>query len=119
MLVTLGDELSGGEDLSTGRKNGSFFHDVSAAGGETGRAGAGGGAGDWSGAAGRAELPKICVKLPSADAEPEAPGEENPLAGEELGEGGPGRGVSAEGREGGVYAGETPGTKMRVNSPGA
>jgi len=93
MLVTLDDEPSGA--FSTGRKNGSFFHESSAAGG--------GGAGRAGGGAGEACLDgllKNWVKPPSAEADPDAPGEEKPLAREGPAEGGAGRGVSSEGRGG-------------------
>jgi hypothetical protein len=55
---------------------------------------------------------KNCVKPPSAEAESDTPGDEKPLA-----RGATARGVSSEGREGGVYPGVTPETKIRVNSP--
>jgi hypothetical protein len=126
MLVTVGEEVSVAEDLSTGRKNGSSFHELSAAGaGATARGRTG--VDDGGGVAERGELLKNCVKLPSAAAESEIPGVEKPLArtgledaGPDDGPGkGPGRGVSSEGRGAGVGGGVTPETKMRVNSPGA
>ena len=117
MLVTLGDAASGAEDFSTGRKNGSFFHESSTGGAVAGCRGGGGGAEDCTGAAGRGALLKNCVKLPSADAEPETPGVENPFEPDGPEDGGAGRGVSSAGRAGGVYAGVTPETKIFVNSP--
>jgi hypothetical protein len=96
MPVTLVAGCDGGADFSAGRKNGSFFHEVSSAGG---RGGGGAGATDGTGVAGL-EAPgagdelKNCVNPPPADAESEVPGEENPLAFEGLA-GGVGRGVSS------------------------
>jgi hypothetical protein len=127
ILVTLGEPVSGAEDFSTGRKNGSSIHELSAGGGTAGRAGAGG-ADEGAGVAERGGLLKNWVKLPSAAAESETPGVEKPLAGGVLGEAGreggrpekgPGRGVSSGARGGGVCEGVTPETKMRVNSPGS
>src|SRR4051812_26822268 len=142
MLVTLGEEPAGAEAFSGGRKNGSSFHDVSAGGrAEGGGAGAGagaelrggllnncvklpserdagGGAAGVGGAAGRGGLLKSCVAPPSADTESDTPCEEKPFA-REGPDDGTGRGVSSDGRETGAWPGITPGTKMRVNSPGA
>jgi hypothetical protein len=74
--VTLG-ELSGGAAFGPGfeddRKNGSLFHSTFRGGGA-----AGGSAGGGLGLAG---VLKICVKLPSPEADPETPGDENPRAG--------------------------------------
>jgi hypothetical protein len=103
-------------------KNGSSFHDASVLGAGGGGAGAGGaGATDACGGrgdeAGGAAL-KNCVKLPSPDADPETPGEENPLprAGEPIGMV---RGASSPLLLGGAADGVFPATKIRVNSPGA
>lgn len=115
MFVTLGEGPSGVEDFSGARKNGSSFQDISAAGG--GVAGRGGGAGG-AGAPCLGEVLKNWVKPPSADAESDAPGEENPFDFDGLGDGGAGRGVSSGGRAVGVNAGVPPETMMRVNSPG-
>ena len=60
---------------------------------------------------------KNCVKLPSPDAEPDAPGDENPLALGAADGSGVGMGVSCGGRAGGTYDGGTPETKIFVNSP--
>ena len=60
---------------------------------------------------------KNCVKLPSPDAEPDTPGDENPLELEGADGGGVGITVSCEGRTGGAYDGGTPETKIFVNSP--
>ncbi len=118
MLVTLGEAASAGGVFSAGRKNGSFFHELSTGGGGAAVcAGGGGGAGDCPGPAGRGALLKNCVKLPSADAEPETPGVEKPLDPDGPEDGGAGRGVSSDGRAGGVYAGVTPETNILVNSP--
>jgi hypothetical protein len=62
---------------------------------------------------------KNCVKLPSADAEPETPGEEKPFKRDGLAAGGVNCGGSTK-----VFAewsgvGIDPVTKTRVNSPGA
>lgn len=111
MLVTLDEEPS--LAFSAGRKNGSFFHESSAAAGGAGRAGVGAGAG---GGACLDGLLKIWVKPPSAEADPDAPGEENPFAREGPGEGGVGPGVSSEDRDG-VDGRAFSETKMRVNSP--
>jgi hypothetical protein len=121
MLVTLGEDPAGAEDFSGGRKNGSSFQELSArgaaggggagaelrgvllkncvklpsdaAGGEAGAAGAGG-------AADLGALMNSCV-APSADTESDTPCEEKPLA-REGPDDGTGRGVSSDGREGGV-----------------
>jgi hypothetical protein len=118
ILVTLGDADSGVEAFSTGRKKGSFFHELSTGGGAAadGDAGLGGG-GDCAGAPGREALLKNWVKPPSPDAEPETPGVENPFEPDGPADGGVGRGDSSDGRTGGVYAGVTPDTKIFVNSP--
>lgn len=117
MLVTLGEAFSGVDDFSAGRKNGSSFHDVSGGGGFEGRS-AGGGTEDCAGAGGRAgEALKNWVKLPSAEAESDTPGEENPLARDGPADGGAGRAASSTGLAGGVKDGFTAGTKIRVNSP--
>jgi hypothetical protein len=143
MPVTLDEDPAGAEVFSVGRKNGSSFHELSAAGGggggaATGGCGAGrcallkncvklpsedaaGGGGAGAGAAagaGRDALLKNCVKPPSPDAESEAPGEEKPLGPEGPEEGGAGRGVSSEGRAEGVLPGVMSETMIRVNSPG-
>ena len=90
MLVTPGDAWSGVCVLSAGRKKGSSAGDNSRAGwGRGGGGGRGAGAADGGGA-GLAGVLKNCVKLPSGDAESEAPGEENPLARE-----GPGKDAEA------------------------
>ena len=118
MPVTLGDAASGAEGFSTGLKNGSFFQELSMGGGGAAGCGGGGvGADDCTGAAGRGALLKNCVKPPSAEAEPETPGVEKPLDPDGPEDGGAGRGVSSDGRAGGVYAGVTPETKIFVNSP--
>ena len=141
MLVTLGDP-AGAEVFSGGLKNGSSFQELSARGAAGGggagaaagvelrgvllknwvklpsedAAGGGAGAAGAGGAAGLGALLKSCVRPPSADTESDTPCEEKPLARE-----GPdevtGRGVSSDGREGGMFPGVTPGTKIRVNSP--
>ena len=102
MLVTLGEEPTGVELFSGGRKNGSSFHELSTAGGGGfGGAGAGaellglllkncvklpsedaggGGAAACAGAAaGRGVLLKSCVNPPSAETESDTPCEEKPL----------------------------------------
>jgi hypothetical protein len=131
---------------SAGRNTGSFFQDASLfaaelgmklaavlAGGAldgwlTGGCAAGGGAVVWIGAGGFAAgagdgALKNCVKLPSADADPDAPGEENPFARDGLAAGLAGAGIarvaSSIGRAGGVGDGAAPATKIRVNSPGS
>ena len=65
MPVTLGDDPGGGEDFSTGWKNGSLFQELPSE-----EAGAGGGTGAAGGAgvaAARDGLLKNWVKLPSDD----------------------------------------------------
>jgi hypothetical protein len=101
MLVTLGDTASGAEAFSAGRKNGSFFHGSSLGGGAADCRG-GDGAGVCTGAGGRGALLKNCVKPPSPEAEPETPGVEKPLEPDGPEDGGAGRGVSSDGRAGGV-----------------
>ena len=58
---------------------------------------------------------KNCVKLPSADAESDAPGVEKPFIRDGLAAGG---GVSIAVLAGGSAAGAAAFTKIRVNSPG-
>ena len=98
MLVTLGPGSTGAEVFSAGRKNGSSFHELSAARGEG--AGGRGAAGGGAGANGRCGGLNTCVTLPSAEAESETPGEEKPF-GREGKAGGAGPGASSEGRGGG------------------
>ena len=107
--MTLGEGPSAG--FSGGRKKGSFFQDDSAGCG----AGAAGGGEGGTGADARGGLLKNWVKPPSAESD--APGDENPLAFDGPAEGGAGRGVSSDGRDGGVNEGVTLETKMRVKSP--
>ena len=102
MLVTLGDAASGTEAFSAGRKNGSFFQGSSLGGGAADCGGGGGGAVDCTGADGRGGLLKNCVKPPSPEAEPETPGVEKPLEPDGPEDGATGRGVSSDGRAGGV-----------------
>jgi len=82
MLVTLWDGCSGA--FCGARKNGSSLQDVSGAGWGRG-GGVGGGAAACGGGAGLAGALKNWVKPPSAESE--IPGEENPLARVDPGEG--------------------------------
>ena len=114
MLVTLGEDSDGVEVFSAGPKKGSFFQAEFAA--------AAGGGGAGGGAAGRGEscrpaFLKSWVKLPSADAESDVPGEENPLDFDGPAGGGAGRNGSSAGRDDDAWGGVFPETKMRVNSP--
>jgi hypothetical protein len=118
MLVTLGDEGSFDEGLAGGLKNGSSFQELSAVGGGAG----GNGPEDGMGAAGRGDCPadgalNNWVKPPSADAEWEVPGDENPLEREGGGEDGVDRGESSPAPVLASAGGADPDTKMRVNSP--
>jgi hypothetical protein len=122
MLVTLGEGPCGAEVFSGGRKNGSSFHELSATGAAGGGAelrgvllkncvklppseDAGGGptgAAGGIGAGALGGLLKSCVKPPSADTESDTPCEEKPFERDGPDDGGTGRGVSSDGRAGGV-----------------
>jgi len=65
MLVTLGEDPAGGGAVSADWKKGSFFQELSPAGGAAG--GGAGGRGGVGAAADRDGLLKNCVKLPSGD----------------------------------------------------
>ena len=125
MPVTLPGAPSGADVFGAGvLKNGSSFQELLAGAGGAG-AGAGvalrgvllknsvklppededargGGTGAAAGAAGLGTLVNNCVKPPSAEAESDAPCDENPVDFDAAAGGGTGRGVSSEGREGGV-----------------
>jgi hypothetical protein len=61
---------------------------------------------------------KICVKLPSPEADPETPGDENPFARDEFkADGAAGRDASSEFLGEALDCGCAPPTKIRVNSP--
>jgi hypothetical protein len=84
-LVTLGEPCEEG-GFSGALKIGSLLNGISRlnGGGAVGRGDADCPAADGPGTEGEGAALKNWVKLPSADAESEAPGEENPLAREEL-----------------------------------
>jgi hypothetical protein len=62
---------------------------------------------------------KNCVKLPSADAESEIPGDEKPFPRDGTAAGGAGRTGLSPLLDGALLAAFEPETKIRVNSPGA
>jgi hypothetical protein len=107
--VTLGETVSDGAGFWGERKMGSF---------QAGFRGVLGGGGWMGWLLGFADgVLKSCVKLPSPDAEPETPGEENPFACDTLGAG-MGFVSSSLTRGGAAGGGFTPPTKILVNSPG-
>ena len=113
--VTLGEFGSSGEAPGGFRKMGSLFQ-------EGFGAGAGGAAGGRAGAGGKlvvaAAVLKTWVKLPSPEAEPETPGEENPFARDGLAGGRCVDRVFSSTFLSGVLVVGCPETKTFVNSPG-
>jgi hypothetical protein len=113
-VVTLGEAGSDGGGFCGDRKIGSLPHEDLELGGG---AGAGDGIGGELVGVDEAVL-KTCVKLPSPEADPEVPGDENPFAREGFKAGGvAGRDASSVFLGEALDGGGAPPTKIRVNSP--